>query len=61
MKSISRDTAYQGIFQIVKTILRFISIPIVSHSLGENTVGQYSFYNPIVQYFILMAALKIPL
>lgn len=61
MRSVSRNIAYQGIFQLVKTILPFISIPIVSHSLGASAVGQYSFYNSIIQYLILMSALGIPL
>lgn len=61
MKNISRNIAYQGIFQIVKTILPFLAIPIVSHSLGAAAVGEYNFYNSIIQYFILMAALGIPL
>lgn len=61
MRNTSRNIAYQGLFQIVKTVLPLISIPIISHSLGAESVGEYSFYNSIIQYFILMAAIGIPL
>lgn len=52
---------YQGVYQLVKTLLPLITIPIVAHSLGAGGVGQYSFANSIVQYFLLIAALGVPL
>lgn len=60
-KKTFKNLFYQGLYQLVKIVLPLISVPIVANSLGAEGVGEYAFSNSIVQYFIIVAALGVPL
>lgn len=59
MKKTISNLIYQIIFQATKIILPFITIPIVSKSLGPEGLGTYNYINSIAQYFVLFAGLGI--
>ncbi|MFT8469950.1 MAG: oligosaccharide flippase family protein [Oenococcus sp.] len=62
MKSrVFQNLIYQSFYQLLKIMMPLITVPIVSHALGASGVGQYSFANSIAQYFVLVAALGLPL
>lgn len=58
-RNILNNFLYQSIFQITKIIIPFITIPIVSKSLGPTNLGIFNYTNSIVQYFVIFASLGI--
>lgn len=56
-KSVKLNYIYNLIYQIFTLITPLITAPYVSRVLGSSGVGQYSFTNSIVTYFILFGAL----
>ncbi|KGH67485.1 teichoic acid transporter [Oenococcus oeni IOEB_9517] len=60
-KHIFQNLIYQSFYQVLKIIMPLITVPIVSHALGVQGIGKYSFANSIAQYFVLIAALGLPL
>ena len=61
MNKIGKNLIYQSSYQVLKILMPLVTVPIVSHSLGSTGVGQYAFSNSIAQYFVLVAALGLPL
>lgn len=61
MKKFFSNFIYQSIFQVVKIVAPLITIPIVSHALGPENVGLYSYTQSIAQYFILLSGLGMAL
>ena len=48
---------YNVAYQILLIIVPFITAPYISRVLGAEKIGEYSYANSIVYYFILFAAL----
>lgn len=48
---------YQSLFQVLTITFPMITIPIVSHNLGVEQIGMWSFTNSIVGYVLVLAAL----
>ena len=57
--SVKRNFFYQMIFQVVKILIPFITVPIISKALGAEGIGVYSFTSSIAQYFILLSEVGI--
>lgn len=47
------------IFQVVKLVIPFITVPIVSKALGAGGIGIYSFTSSIAEYFVLLSGVGI--
>ena len=56
-KSITKNYIYNLLYQVFLLITPVITTPYVSRVLGAEGIGQYSFTNSIVSYFVLFAAL----
>lgn len=56
-KSIKKNYIYNLLYQVFLLITPVITTPYVSRVLGAEGIGQYSFTNSIVSYFVLFAAL----
>lgn len=56
-KSIKKNFIFNIISQILTLVLPFITMPYLSRVLGVEGVGQYSYANSIVSYFLLVAVL----
>ena len=61
MKNLIKNLIYQFVYQVFKIALPLISVPIVSRSIGPDGLGIYNYYNSIVQYFVLVTSLGLPL
>lgn len=56
-KSITKNYIYNLLYQVFILITPVITTPYVSRVLGAEGIGQYSFTNSVVSYFVLFAAL----
>lgn len=56
-KSIKKNFVYNLVYQIVALLAPFIVTPYVSRVLGVDGIGEYSYANSIVSYFLLFAVL----
>lgn len=56
-KSIKKNYIYNLVYQIVALLAPFIVTPYVSRVLGVDGIGEYSYANSIVSYFLLFAVL----
>lgn len=56
-KSIKKNFIFNLIYQLVTLIAPFIVTPYISRVLGVDGVGEYSYANSIVAYFLLFAIL----
>ncbi|WP_308584402.1 oligosaccharide flippase family protein [uncultured Leuconostoc sp.] len=61
MSKIGTNLIYQSSYQVLRILMPIITIPIVSHALGADGIGQYAYANSIAQYFVLITALGLPL
>jgi O-antigen/teichoic acid export membrane protein len=59
--SIVKNYIYNTLYQLVSIIIPIITIPYVSRVLGTDGVGEYAYTNSIVQYFIIIGTLGIPM
>lgn len=56
-KSIKKNFVYNLIYQILILVTPLIVTPYVSRVLGVNGIGEYSYANSIISYFVLFAVL----
>lgn len=56
-KSIKKNFIFNVFYQVLTLVLPFVTIPYISRTLGVEGVGQYSYANSIVSYFLLPAVL----
>lgn len=56
-KSIKKNFVFNLVYQILNLIAPFIVTPYVSRVLGVDGIGEYSYANSIVSYFLLIAIL----
>ena len=56
-KSLLQNYIFNLIYQVVAIALPLVTTPYLSHVLGAEPIGQYSFAQSIVSYFALFAAL----
>lgn len=59
MGNVKKNISYQTIYQILATGIPLITSPYLSRVLGANGLGIFSFYNSIVNYFMLFAMLGV--
>ena len=59
MSSTKRNYAYQIFYQILISILPFITSPYISRVLGADSIGVYSYTYSVITYFKIFAALGI--
>ena len=57
--SIKKNFFFQFIYQIVILFIPLITAPYLTRTLGDNSLGIYSYSNSIVNYFIIFAMLGI--
>lgn len=57
MRSLTKNYFFNLLYQILGLILPLITAPYISRVLAADTIGQYSFAQSIVSYFILFAAI----
>ena len=55
MKSLKKNFAYNLIYEILKLLIPFITIPYVSRTIGADGIGVYSFTYSIVTYYLIAA------
>lgn len=56
-KSIKKNFIFNIAYQVLSLVLPLITIPYISRTIGVDGVGQYSYANSIVSYFLLVAIL----
>lgn len=61
MQTVLKNIIYQFSYQFIRLLMPLVSIPVASHALGATAIGTYSFYNSIIQYFVLVAMLGTPI
>ena len=55
MKSLKKNFIYNLIFELLKLLIPFITIPYISRVIGAEGVGIYSFTYSIVYYYVIIA------
>lgn len=60
-ESLSKNYFFNILMQGLNMLFPFITIPYVTRVLGPENLGRINFANSIVQYFLLFAALGIPI
>lgn len=57
--SLIKNAIYNVIYQVLNVLIPIITIPYISRVLGSNGIGEYSYTNSYVQYFMLLGMLGI--
>lgn len=57
MKTLTKNYFYNLMYQILSLIIPLITAPYISRVLAADTIGQYSFAQSIVSYFVLFASI----
>lgn len=57
MKTLTKNYFYNLMYQVLSLIIPLITTPYISRVLAADTIGQYSFAQSIVSYFILFASI----
>jgi O-antigen/teichoic acid export membrane protein len=61
MPSIKKNLVYNVLLSVSQVIFPIVTFPYASRVLGPRGIGEVNFVNSITQYFILFAALGIPI
>lgn len=59
--SILKNHIFNVVIQIINIIFPLISIPYLTRIFGPNILGKINFANSVVQYFVMIASVGIPL
>ena len=57
MKTLTKNYFYNLMYQVLSLIIPLITTPYISRVLAADTIGQYSFAQSIVSYFVLFASI----
>ncbi|MCI5856853.1 MAG: flippase [Agathobacter sp.] len=57
MKTLTKNYFYNLMYQVLSLIIPLITAPYISRVLAADTIGQYSFAQSIVSYFVLFASI----
>ena len=60
-KSIKKNYIYNVAYQVLQMIVPLITAPYISRVLGAEAIGEYSFAQSVVSYFVLFATMGINL
>lgn len=60
-KSLLKNFIYNSIFTILNLLFPIITLPYVSRIIGADGIGRINFSNSIMNYFLIVASLGIPL
>jgi O-antigen/teichoic acid export membrane protein len=59
--SVSKNTFYNIFINIIKVLIPLLTIPYISRVLGPKNLGTINFIRSIINYFIIIAGLGIPI